>query len=137
MSSRNVQCYFQKVIFSTNFRPKIKKIIGAVLEKNIKVSIFELILSYFSENSKNVFFFFRKSGYVTFSTYNDVTLCNIKQATQKVDQPKKIMKRLSLEEVEEVGEVEEVEEVEEVFEVEEVEEVLYLHNMWYRTDPET
>ena len=32
-----------KVIFSTNFRPKTKKIVGAVFEKNIEVSDFGLI----------------------------------------------------------------------------------------------
>ena len=31
-----------KVIFSTNLRPKIKKIVAAVFEKNIKVSDFGL-----------------------------------------------------------------------------------------------
>ena len=36
-----------KVIFSTNFRPKTKKIIRAVFEKNIKVSDFGLIWSLF------------------------------------------------------------------------------------------
>ena len=32
-----------KVIFSTNFRPKINKIVTAVFEENIKVSDFGLI----------------------------------------------------------------------------------------------
>ena len=32
-----------KVTFSTNFRPKTKKIVGAVFEKNIEVSDFGLI----------------------------------------------------------------------------------------------
>ena len=32
-----------KVIFSTNFRPKTKKIVSAVFDKNIKVFDFELI----------------------------------------------------------------------------------------------
>ena len=36
-----------KVIFSTNFRPKTKKIVRAVFEKNIKVSDFGLIWSLF------------------------------------------------------------------------------------------
>ena len=54
-----------KVIFSTNFRPKIKKIFAAVFEKNIKVSDFELIWRPFREylQIKN---FFQKSGSVTF-----------------------------------------------------------------------
>ena len=38
-----------KVIFSTNFRPKTKKIVRAVFEKNIKVSDFGLIQRPFRE----------------------------------------------------------------------------------------
>ena len=54
-----------KVIFSTNFRPKTKKIVRAVFEKNIKVSDFGLIWRPFCEylQIKN---FFQKSGSVTF-----------------------------------------------------------------------
>ena len=54
-----------KVIFSTNLRPKAKKIVRAVFEKNIKVSDFGLIWRPFCENLqiKN---FFRKYGSVTF-----------------------------------------------------------------------
>ena len=54
-----------KVIFSTNFRPKTKKIGGAVFEKNIKVSDFGLVWRPFREylQIKN---FFQKSGSVTF-----------------------------------------------------------------------
>ena len=54
-----------KVIFSTNFRPKTKKIIRAVFEKNMKVSDFGLIWRPFREylQIKN---FFQKSGSVTF-----------------------------------------------------------------------
>ena len=54
-----------KVIFSTNFRPKTKKIVRAVFEKNIKVSDFGLIWRVFCEyiQIKN---FFQKSGSVTF-----------------------------------------------------------------------
>ena len=54
-----------KVIFSTNFRPKIKKIVTAFFEKNIKVSDFGLIWILFCEylQFKN---FFQKSGSVTF-----------------------------------------------------------------------
>ena len=37
------------VIFSTNFRPKTKKIVRAVFEKNIKVSYFVLIYRPFRE----------------------------------------------------------------------------------------
>ena len=54
-----------KVIFSTNFRPKTKKIVRAVFEKNIKVSDFGLIWRCFREylQIKN---FFQKCGSVTF-----------------------------------------------------------------------
>ena len=54
-----------KVVFSTNFRPKTKKIVRAVFEKNIKVSDFGLIWRLFREylQIKN---FFQKSGSVTF-----------------------------------------------------------------------
>ena len=54
-----------KVIFSTNFRPKTKKIVRAVFEKNIKVSEFGLIWRLFREclQIKN---FFQKSGSATF-----------------------------------------------------------------------
>ena len=55
-----------KAIFSTNFRPKTKKIVRAVFEKNIKVSDFGLIWRPFREyfQIKN---FFQKSGSVTLS----------------------------------------------------------------------
>ena len=54
-----------KVIFSTNFRPKTKKIVRAVFEKNIKVSDFGLTWRCFREylQIKN---FFQKCGSVTF-----------------------------------------------------------------------
>ena len=53
-----------KVIFSTNFRPKTKKIVRVVFEKNIKASDFGLIWRPFREylQLKN---FFQKSGSVT------------------------------------------------------------------------
>ena len=54
-----------KVIFSTNFRPKTKKIVWAVFEKNIKVSDFGLIWRPFHEYLQ-INFFFQKSGSVTF-----------------------------------------------------------------------
>ena len=54
-----------KVIFSTNFRPKTKKINGTVFEKNIKVSDFGLIWRPFCEYLQ-IKFFFQKSGSVTF-----------------------------------------------------------------------
>ena len=54
-----------KVLFSTNFRPKTKKIVKAVFEKNVKVSDFGLIWRPFRKylHIKN---FFQKSGAVTF-----------------------------------------------------------------------
>ena len=54
-----------KVIFSTNFRPKTKKIIRAVFEKNVKVSDFGLIWRPFREylQIKN---FFQKTASITF-----------------------------------------------------------------------
>ena len=54
-----------KVIFSTNFRPKTKKIVRAVFEKNIRVCDFGLIWGLFRDylQIKN---FFHKSGSVTF-----------------------------------------------------------------------
>ena len=54
-----------KVIFSTNFRPKTKKIVRAVSEKNIKVSDFGLIWRPFREYLQ-IQNFFQKSGSVTF-----------------------------------------------------------------------
>ena len=54
-----------KVVFSANFRPKTKKFVRAVFEKNIKVSDFGLIQRPFCENLqiKNLF---QKSDSVTF-----------------------------------------------------------------------
>ena len=53
-----------KVIFSTNFRPKTKKVVRAVFEKNIKVSDFGLIWRPFCEYLQIKFF--QKFGSVTF-----------------------------------------------------------------------
>ena len=57
-----------KVIFSTNFRPKPKKIVRAVFEKNIKLSDFGLIWRPFREylQIKN---FFSKIRLCDFSTF--------------------------------------------------------------------
>ena len=62
-----------KAIFSTNFRPKTKEIVGAVYEKNIKVSDFGLIWRRFREylQIKN---FFQKSGSLFF-LYSPLTSC--------------------------------------------------------------
>ena len=54
-----------KVIFSTNFRPKTKKIARAAFEKNIKVSDFGLIWRPFREYLQ-IKSFFQKYGSVTF-----------------------------------------------------------------------
>ena len=54
-----------KVIFSTNFRPKTKKVVRAVFEKNINVSDFGLIWRPFREYLQ-INNFFQKSGSVTF-----------------------------------------------------------------------
>ena len=54
-----------KVIFSTNFRPKTKKVIRAVFEKNIKVSDFGLIWRPFCKYLQ-INNFFQKFGSVTF-----------------------------------------------------------------------
>ena len=65
-----------KVIFSTNFRPKTKKIVWAVFEKIIKVSDFGLIWRLFHKylQSKK---FFQKSGSVIrlFYLYSSLTSC--------------------------------------------------------------
>ena len=63
-SEKKVSCKL-KVIFSTNFRPKTKKTVRAVFEKNIKVSDFGVIWRPFREylQIKN---FFQKFGSVTF-----------------------------------------------------------------------
>ena len=53
-----------KVIFSTNFRQKTKKIVQAVFEKNIKVSDLGLIWRPFCEYLQIKFF--QKFGSVTF-----------------------------------------------------------------------
>ena len=72
-----------KVIFSTNFRPKTKKIVRVVFEKNIKVSDFGLIWRPFRKylQIKN---FFQKSGSVTFYLYSLLTSC---KKSEKLLQP--------------------------------------------------
>ena len=54
-----------KIIFSTNFRPKTKKIVRAILEKNMKVSDFGLIWKPFHKHLQ-VKNFSQKSVSVTF-----------------------------------------------------------------------
>ena len=54
-----------KVIFSTNFRPKIKKIVRTIFEENIKVPDFGLIWRPFREYLE-IENFFQKSGSVIF-----------------------------------------------------------------------
>ena len=57
-----------KVIFSTNFTPKTKKIVRAVFEKNMKVSLFWTNLEIFSRISSNRGFFkkIRPCGFSSF-----------------------------------------------------------------------
>ena len=61
-----------KVIFSTNFTPKTKKIVRAVFEKNMKVSSFWANLEIFSRISPNRGFFskIRPCGFSTFQSPN-------------------------------------------------------------------
>ena len=54
-----------KLTFSTNFRPKTKKIVRAIFEKNIKGSDFELIWRPFRKNLQ-IKIFFGKFDSVTF-----------------------------------------------------------------------
>ena len=63
--SENQVSFKLKVKFSTNFRPKTKRIIRAAFEENMKVSDFGLIWRFFCKylQIKN---FFQKSGSVTF-----------------------------------------------------------------------
>ena len=61
-----------KVIFSTNFRPKTKKIVRAVFEKNIKVSDFGLIWRRFR---KYLQFFFKNPALSLFYLYSPLTSC--------------------------------------------------------------
>ena len=57
-----------KIIFSTNFRPKTKKIVWAFFEKNIKVSDFGLIWRHFREflQIQNFFWKIRLCDFSTF-----------------------------------------------------------------------
>ena len=59
-----------KVVFSTNFRPKTKKLFRAVFEKNIKVSDFGLIWRPFCEYFQ-IKKFFKKLFYL----YSPITSC--------------------------------------------------------------
>ena len=59
--SKKLVLFKLKVIFSTNFRPKTKKMVRAVFEKNIKVSDFGVIRSLFCEYLQ-IQNFFQKSG---------------------------------------------------------------------------
>ena len=55
--SENYVSFKLKVIFSTNYRPKTKKIVRAIFEKNIKVSDFGLIWRSFCEYPQIKIFF--------------------------------------------------------------------------------
>ena len=63
-----------KVIFSTNVRPKTKKIVRDIFEKNIKVSDIGLVWRPFHEYLQ-IKDFFQKSGYVTFLPLCPLTSC--------------------------------------------------------------
>ena len=69
-----------KVIFSTNFRPKTRKIVGVVFGKNIKVSDFELIWRPFCKYLQ-IKTFFQKSGPLTFLPLQS---CNFMQKIRKI-----------------------------------------------------
>ena len=63
-----------KVLFSTNFRPKTKKIVEAIFEKNIKVCDFGLIWRRFREYNGNEIFFGKTAVYVS-CPYGDEHSC--------------------------------------------------------------
>ena len=63
-----------KVILSTNFSSKTKKMVEAIFEKNIKVSDFGLIWRHFCEYLQ-IKSFFQKSGSVIFYLYSLLTSC--------------------------------------------------------------
>ena len=63
-----------KVIFSTNFRPKTKKIVRAVFEKNIRVSDFGVIWRHFREYLQ-IKSFFKNPALSLFYLYNTLTSC--------------------------------------------------------------
>ena len=63
-----------KFIFSTNFRPKTKKIVRAVFEKNIKVSDFGLIWRLFCEYLQ-MKIFFKNPTQLLFYLYSLLTSC--------------------------------------------------------------
>ena len=70
-----------KVIFSTNLRPKTKKKnIGAVFDKNIKMSDFAIIWRPFREYLQ-IKIFFQKSGSVTFLSLQSL---NVMQKIRKI-----------------------------------------------------
>ena len=63
-----------KVIFSTNIRPKTKKIVRAVFEKNIKVSDFGLIWRPFREHLQ-IQIFFKNPAQWLFYFYSPLASC--------------------------------------------------------------
>ena len=62
-----------KVIFSTNFQPKTKKVIRTIFDKNIKVSDFGLIWRCFCEYLQIIFFLNRALS--LFYLYSPLTSC--------------------------------------------------------------
>ena len=71
-------------MFSTNFRPKTKKIVLAAFEKNIKVSDLGLICRLFCEYLLRIKIFFQKSGSVTFLPLSSP---NFMQTIRKILRP--------------------------------------------------
>ena len=63
-----------KVIFSTNFRPKTKKVIRTIFDKNIKVSDFGLIWRCFRKYLQTIFFFLNQA-LPLFYLYSPLTSC--------------------------------------------------------------
>ena len=67
-----------KVIYSTSFRPKTKKIVRTVFERNIKVSDFGLIWRPFANISKSRIFF-KNPALWFFFLYSPLTSCKKSQ----------------------------------------------------------
>ena len=64
-----------KAIFCANFRPKTKKIVRAVFEKNIEVSDFGLIWRRFREYLQIIIFFFKNPALWLCYLYSPLTSC--------------------------------------------------------------
>ena len=75
--SRSKVSFKLKVIFSTNFRPKTKKIEPFL--RKISVSDFGLIWRLFCENLQIKNFFFKNPALSLFYLYSPLTLCKISE----------------------------------------------------------